>query len=122
MDGKTNGEVDHVRQVMLTTMETMLEIQLQAVRTMIKDLGHQPKAVVRRGRRSQSLHTLTVEILRDEDGPLHVARILDELRQRYGRVVARDSISGVLGKAVNAGVLRKTARATFELVPEEDGL
>jgi hypothetical protein len=116
MDNKQTEEPDMVREIMLTTMETMLEIQLQAVRTMIKDLGHQPKVIIRKGRRKNSLLSLSLDVLRAGEKPMHVTQILDELRQRFGRIVGRDSLSSVLGKAVKDGLVRKSARATFEII------
>lgn len=119
MEGKDGKEMDHVRETMLTTMETMLELQLQAVRSMIKDLGHQPKVVVRKGRRSQSLISLSLQILEANGKPMHVTKVVDELRQQFGRVVGRDSLSSVFGKAIKDGLVRKTAPATFELIKTE---
>lgn len=116
MNSEIKNEPDMVREIMLTTMETMLEIQLQAVRTMIKDLGHQPKVVRRKGRRSQSLITLSLEILQTEGAPMHISQILDEIRQKFGRVVGRDSLSSVFGKALKDGLVKKTAPATFEII------
>lgn len=115
MEGTDNKEVDRIRETMLTTMETMLELQLQAVRSMIKDLDHQPKVVVRKGRRSQSLLSLSLQILEKRGESMHVTEVVDELRQRFGRVVGRDSLSSVFGKAVNDGLVVKTAPATFKL-------
>jgi len=119
MEGKNGRELDQVREIMLTTMETMLELQLQAVRAMIKDLGHQPKVVVRKGRRSQSLISLSLQVLEANGSPMHVTKIVDELRQKFGRVVGRDSLSSVFGKAISDGLIRKTAPATFELIKAE---
>jgi hypothetical protein len=120
MKDKPQERPDEIRRVMLTTMETMLEIQLQSVRTMIKDLGHQPKVVTRKGRRSQSLLSLSLEILSFEQKSMHITQVVDELRQRHGRVVGRDSLSSVFGKAIKDGLVRKTAPATFEIIQAED--
>lgn len=120
MESNGGNEMEQVREIMLTTMETMLELQLQSVRSMIKDLGHQPKIVVRKGRRTQSLISLSLQILEGNGKPMHVTKIVDEIRQKFGRVVGRDSLSSVFGKAIRDGLVRKTAPATFELIKTED--
>lgn len=122
MNDDHKAEPDVVRKTMLTTMETMLEIQLQSVRTMMKDLDYQPKAIERSGRRSRSLVDLSFVILTSSGEPMHVKEIQDELRRQFGRVTERDSLSSALGKKAKAGILfKQIAPATFEAIETTEG-
>ncbi len=74
-------------------------------------------AARQRGRKRKSLTDLSVELLADEQRPLHVDELVDLLRERYGRVTDRDSLSSALAKKAKQGVLvRRVSPATFELL------
>lgn len=106
--------------VVLQVMETVLELQLRAVR---QALGEEKIPVTRRRRgrtRSQSIVDQCITILTEEDKPTHVGSLVDRLRERFGRVTDRDTVSSALAKKARQGVLlRQTAPATFALLQEE---
>ena len=104
------------RAVVLATIETLLEMQLQAVRTMIADLGHEPPVRVRTGKRRDSLVDCSVRVLAAAQRPLHIAELLTELRRQCGRVTDRDSLTSALLKKVRLGLLvKRSGPATFAL-------
>ena len=73
--------------------------------------------VPRRGRRRKSLVDLSVELLTDEQHPVHVDELVELLMNRYGRVTDRDSLSSALTKKAKQGVfVRRVSPATFELL------
>ena len=105
------------RKLILHTMETVLELELRAVRQAIGTDEPQTGAVRQRGKKRKSLTDLSVELLTDEQRPLHVDELVDLLRERYGRVTDRDSLSSALAKKAKQGVLvRRVSPATFELL------
>ncbi len=112
---------DEVRKTVLTTMETSLELQLRAVRQMLEKDPTPPPIRRRGGRRRQSLVDLSVQILTERAGPMHVNDIVEALRKSHGRVTDRDAISSALGKKAAQGLLvRKAGRATFEALNQEE--
>lgn len=105
------------RELILETMETVLELELRAVRQALGTDEPQAGAVRQRGRKRKSLTDLSVELLTDEHRPLHVDELVDLLRERYGRVTDRDSLSSALAKKAKQGILvRRVSPATFELL------
>jgi len=75
------------------------------------------EVVQRRGRKRKSLVDLSVEILADEQRPVHVDELTELLMNRYGRVTDRDSLSSALAKKAKQGLLiRRVFPATFELL------
>lgn len=109
-------EKDEDRQLILETMETMLTLQLRSVRQLLDKEETSPKSIPRRGVRRQSLVDLAVQILTSEQHPIHVDDLVELLRQRYGRVTDRDSLSSALAKKARQGVLvHRIAPATFAL-------
>jgi hypothetical protein len=103
-------------QMMLETMETLLEIQLKSVRTLL-ERTESPKALIRRTKRKRiSLIDLSVELLTEEQRPIHVDEMVELLRQRHGRLTDRDSLASALAKKDKQGVLvRRVAPAMFVL-------
>ena len=102
----------------LRTLEVVLDLQLRAVR---QALGEEdvPAARRKRGRRRQSIVDQSVEILTEKRGPLHVNELVRLLRETFGRVTDRDTVSSALAKKSRQGVLvRQPAPATFELIEE----
>jgi hypothetical protein len=107
------------RAAILETLETFLELQLKAVKTLLGRQEHPSQAPARRGRRRQSLVDLSVQILTDEHRPLHIDELVDLLRDRYGRVTDRDALSSALAKKARQGVLvSRTSPAHFTLRDE----
>ena len=105
------------REVILKTIETLLELQLRSVRKMLNKEEVTVGVVQRRGRKRKSLVDLSVELLTDEQHPVHVDELVDLLMDRYGRVTDRDSLSSALAKKAKQGMLvRRVFPATFELL------
>jgi len=109
-------EKEEDRQLILETMETMLTLQLRSVRQLLDKEETSLKSIPRRGARRKSLVDLVVQILTSEQRPIHVDELVELLRQGYGRVTDRDSLSSALAKKARQGVLvRRIAPATFAL-------
>jgi hypothetical protein len=71
----------------------------------------------RRGRKRKSLVELSIELLTDEQRPVHVDELVELLMNRFGRVTDRDSLSSALAKKAKQGVsVRRVSPATFELL------
>ncbi len=105
------------RKVVLEVIETMLELQLRSVRTMLNKEEVVVNTVQRRGRKRKSLVDLSVELLTDKQQPMHVDELVELLLERYGRVTDRDSLSSALAKKAKQGKLvRRVSPATFELL------
>ena len=105
------------RKLILETMETVLELELRAIRQALGTDEPQAGAARQRGKKRKSLADLSVELLTDEQRPLHVDELVDLLRERYGRVTDRDSLSSALAKKAKQGVLvRRVSPANFELL------
>lgn len=105
------------RKLILETMETLLELQLRSVRKLLGKEEVTVGVVQRRGRKRKSLVDLSVELLTDEQHPVHVDELVQLLMDRYGRVTDRDSLSSALAKKATQGVLvRRVSPATFELL------
>jgi len=106
------------RTIILETMETMLEFQLRGVR---QALGREEEAqgytARHRSRKRKSLVALCAEILTERKAAVHVDELVNILRDEYGRVTDRDSLSSALAKKSKQGVLvRRVAPAMFEAV------
>lgn len=103
------------RELILRTIEQMLDLQLRSVRQL---LGEEPLPKRRRrsGRRRQSLVDQSIEVLTENRRPMHVSELVEVLRQRYERITDRDALSSALAKKARRGILlRQCAPATFEL-------
>ena len=114
-------ENEKVRKIVIQVLETSLELQLKAIRQ-IRGEEDEPFVIQRKkGKRHQSLVDLSIEILTETREPMHVNDIVKQLFETYARVTDRDSISSALGKKARQGILvRQIAKATFELLPEEE--
>ena len=111
---------DEARTTVLRTMETVLELELRAVRQALGEEDVPARRTRRRGARRQSIVDQSVRILTDESRPLHVTELVGLLRERFGRVTDRDSVSSALAKKARQGLLlRQTAPATFGLLQED---
>lgn len=110
---------DQQRKLILETLETVLELQLRGVRQALGKEKPQVSAARQRGRKRKSLVGLCAEILTDAEGSVHVDELVEILRERYGRVTDRDSLSSALAKKAKRGVLvRRVSPATFEILEQ----
>jgi hypothetical protein len=112
-------EKEQIRKIVLQTLRASLELQLRGVKELLDEEGPEPQGPRRTGRRRQSLVDLSLDILTENQRPMHVNELVDRLRLKYGRITDRDAISSALGKKAHQGVLfRQTAPATFEAMSE----
>jgi len=103
------------KRIILEALETMFDLQLRSVRTMLNKEEVTTKVVQRRGRKRKSLIDLSLEILTEEQKPVHVDDLVEFLMDRYGRVTDRDSLSSALAKKAKQGTLvRRVSPATFD--------
>lgn len=111
---------DDVGKTVLQVMETVLELELRAVRQALGKESVESARPRRQGSRRQSIVDQSVQILTDEKRALHVSELVGLLRQRFGRVTDRDTLSSALAKKARQGVLlRQTAAATFGILEVE---
>lgn len=105
------------RKLILETIETVLELQIMAVRQALGKEEPQAGAVRKRGLKRKSLIGLCVEILTENQRSVHVDELVEILRERYGRVTDRDSLSSALAKKAKQGIfVRRVSPATFEIL------
>lgn len=108
------------REIILDTIETMLELQLRAIRQMKGAEAPPPPVRLKRGLRKNSLVDLSVRLIQDEGRPLHVDEIVQLILQRYGRVTDKDAIAGGLSKKVNAKEqLKRCGKNTYGLLERD---
>lgn len=108
-----------IERAVMRAMETILQLELKAVRQALGKDDADLYAPRRRGARKMSLVDQSVEILTDEACPLHVGKLVVMLRDRFGRVTDRDTLSSALAKKARQGrLLCQTAPATFGLLEE----
>lgn len=108
---------DQQRKLILETLETVIELQLRSIRQALGKDEPQIGAARQRGRQRKSLVNLCVKILTGEQRSVHVDELVEILRERYGRVTDRDSLSSALAKKAKQGVLvRRVSPATFEIL------
>ena len=107
-------EKQDCRQLILETIETLFEVQLRSIRQVLGREEGAREPARRRGRKRKSLVDLSVEILTEEQRPVHIDQLVDLLRQRHGRMTDRDSLSSALAKKAKQGVLvSRVAPAVF---------
>ena len=105
------------RELILETIETLLELQLRSVRKLLNKEEVTTNVVQRRGKKRKSLVDLSIDLLTDEQRPVHVDELVELLMDHYGRVTDRDSLSSALAKKAKQGLLvRRVSPATFELL------
>lgn len=113
---------DSQKKLILETIETSLELQLRSIRQLLGKTHIPKEAIRRKGVRRKSLMDLCVDLLTDEARPVHVDELVDLLRDRFGRVTDRDSISSALAKKDKQKLLvKKVAPATFTLRLKHEG-
>ena len=108
---------EDIKEVLLQILEFQLDYQLRAIRQLQGKPEPQPFLTIRRGRRRQSLVDLSIQILTDKGKPLHVNELVQLLKQRFGRLTDRDTLSSALAKKARQGILlRQSAPATFTVI------
>ncbi len=113
---------EELKDILLQVLELQLEYQLRAIRQLRGKAELEAIPSPRQGRRRQSLVDLSVQILTEEQKPLHVDELVNLLQRRFGRLTDRDALSSSLAKKARAGVLfRQTGPATFALVDLGEG-
>jgi hypothetical protein len=114
-------ESEEFKDILLQVLELQLEYQLRAIRQLRGKAEPEAIPAPRRGRRRQSLVDLSVQILTEEQRPLHVDELIKLLQKRFSRLTDRDALSSSLAKKARAGVLfRQTGPATFTLMDPEE--
>ncbi len=105
-----------LRQVILETIEAMLELQLKSVRRLRGREEGTETPTRRKVRRRQSLVDLSVEILTKEQRPVHIDELVELLKKRHNRLTDRDSLSSALAKKDRLGILvRRVAPGKFTI-------
>ena len=105
------------KKLILETIETLLELQLRAVKLALNKEEPQTGTFRQQRKKRKSLVNLCAEILTEEARSIHVDELIEILRKRDGRVTDRDSLASALAKKAKSGVLvRRIAPATFEIL------
>ena len=108
--GEKLMKTEEFKDILLQVLELQLEYQLRAVRQLRGKAEVEAILPPRRGRRRQSLVDLSVQILTEEQKPLHVDELVQLLQKRFGRLTDRDALSSALAKKARAGIIcRQTA-------------
>lgn len=107
-------EKQEIRQVILETFEAMLELQLKSVRRLRGKEEESETPRRRKTRKRQSLVDLSVNILTQEQRPMHIDELVELLKERHNRLTDRDSLSSALAKKDHQGILvRRVAPGKF---------
>lgn len=107
-------EKQEIRQVILETFEAMLELQLKSVRRLRGKEEGAETPPRRKVRKRQSLVDLSVNILTQEQRPIHIDELVELLKERHNRLTDRDSLSSALAKKDHQGILvRRVAPGKF---------
>jgi len=111
---------NEVRQIVLETIETMLELQLRAVRQIQGSEELPPPVRIKRGLRKNSLVDLSIKLIQEEGHALHVDEIVVLILQRFGRVTDKDAIAGGLSKKNKDNeIVKRCARNTYGLIDRD---
>jgi hypothetical protein len=107
---------DHLKDLILGTVEASLDAQLRAVRR----LRHgAPPAGTPRPRKGLSQVDMAHDVLKKARGPLHVSEILTRIEAQFHVAVDRDSLVSSLTKKVARGDrFVRPDKNTFGLRPE----
>jgi hypothetical protein len=107
---------DHLKDLILGTVEASLDAQLRAVRR----LRHgEPPTGTPRPRKGLSQVDMAHDVLKKTRGPLHVSEILTRIEAQFHVPVDRESLVSSLTKKVARGDrFVRTDKNTFGLRPE----
>lgn len=112
-------EDEQYRQVILESIEAMLEVQLRSVRQLLGRDARIGALARRKVRKRKSLVDLSVEVLTIEKRSVHVDELVELLKERHGRLTDRDSLSSALAKKDRRGILvRRVAPGSFTVREE----
>jgi len=107
---------DHLKDLILGTVEASLDAQLRAVRRLRQG---KPAAGTRRPRNGLSQVDMAHDVLKTARGPLHVTEILTRIVAQFRVTVDRESLVSSLTKKVARGDrFVRTDKNTFGLRPE----
>lgn len=92
---------EEIRKVILETVETVLDAQLQAVRRLRhrQETPAQTTAGKTR-RRSRSQMNIVEDLLVEAGRPLHISAIIEQAKSRFNQVLDRESLVSALTKRV----------------------
>lgn len=114
-------EKEDLKETLLEVFQFLLEYQLRAIRKLQGKPETEPVLFRQSGRRRQSLVDLSVQILTEEQKPLHVDDLVRILQQRFARLTDRDALSSALAKKARRGILlTQSAPATFTLIDSKE--
>lgn len=107
---------DHLKDLILGTVEASLDAQLRAVRR----LRHgEPAAASPRPRKGLSQVDMAHDVLKKARGPLHVSEILTRIETQFHATVDRESlVSSLTKKVARSDRFVRTDKNTFGLRPE----
>ena len=107
---------DHLKDLILSTVEASLDAQLRAVRR----LRHgDPTAASPRPHKGLSQVDMAHDVLKKAREPLHISEILTRIQAQFDATVDRESLVSSLSKKVARGDrFVRTDKNTFGLRPE----
>jgi len=108
------------RDEFVDTMETMLEGQLRALRSLRGGRRREKAAADTVGKKSNI--AIVEDILRDAKSPLHINEIISRAKKKHGATLKRESIVSALTKKVlDRRTFCRTGRNEFALIGSEEG-
>ena len=109
--------MENHQKVILETLEMLLEIQLNSVKQALGKTISKSNIVRRKHVKRKSMVEYCVQILTEEQKPLHVDKLVNILEERYGRVTDRDSLSSALAKKAKRGLsIQRISPAIFDIL------
>lgn len=111
-----------IRSAVLEAVEASLHAQLEAVQRLRSGRGptasgNTPPRVPGSRKRGRSQVSMTYDILKDAQQPLHVSEIIARIATRFGVTVDRESLVSALTKRVVRGdTFVRTGKNTFTLI------
>lgn len=92
-------QVQQMRDAVLEATEVALEAQLRAVRSLRKEGAKSGPKRDRPRRSDMSQIDMALDILRSSE-PLHIGALIEQIHQRFGAQVDRESLVSALSKRV----------------------
>jgi len=92
--------------------EELLKAQLQVIRRLRGPAEERVKLRESKGRSNMSI---VLDLLKSSKKPLHVSDIITQAKERYDRVLDRESLVSALVKKVKAGSVARPAPNTFKI-------
>lgn len=92
---------EEIRKVILETVETVLDAQLQAVRRLRRREETPAQTTAGKTRhRSRSQMNIVEDLLIEAGQPLHISAIIEQAKSRFNQVLDRESLVSALTKRV----------------------